>query len=110
MSPITTWQLQHGDCGYTSAFKWGELDNYYVGFVGYGLWNDHSSGTDWDVYDLGNGNVAFGVNIQNADGRWWYYYWNDVYGMQPGVKNGGMYLYVGTSSPSWASNTIGPYQ
>ena len=76
MTPIAQWQLRTTDFRFTA---WKVTSAAVTTIVVLLQDEVRSSGTTWDIYNLGNGNVALGAQVDD----WGYYYWNNHWGMLP---------------------------
>lgn len=104
MNPITTWQFSVSSQGAVNSYY---SDFYYAGgvaVVGFGS----GSGTSWQVFNLGNSQVALMTSKTDQDGKTHTYYWNSHYGTQSGGKNDGMMLW--NDEDRYSSSSIGQEQ
>lgn len=105
MDPITTWTITVDGVGTACEF---DAEYRYAGglcIAGFAS----GGGNAWQVYDLGGGQAAFSVTVQDQDGANWTYYWNSDYAPKAGYDNAGMTLWFG-SDPAFSSDTIGALQ
>ncbi len=98
MTPIAQWQLRTPDFRFTA---WKVTSAAVTTIVVLLQDKDQSSGTTWDIYNLGNGNVALGAQVDD----WGYYYWNNHWGMLPDTN-----IWLRADWESYGSDKIGPEQ
>lgn len=104
MNAITQWQFSVNGVGAVQVY---DHDFAYAGgFVIVGLGG--GAGTVFDVYSLGNSEIALSTTRWDQHGNPWTYYWNSHYGVSDDQqKNGGMMLWY---SGNYSSNSIGAEQ
>ena len=100
---MSTWQMWVPQIGPATVYV-NEF-GYAGGFVLVGIGD---GGSEFEVHDLGDGNVALSATLTDPKGNAYTFYWNSHYQTKHSDDNGGMVLW--NTIDGYASNSIGSEQ
>src|SRR6266566_9628675 len=104
MSAITNWQFSIDGLGTVQVYT---QDFYYAGgFVTVCIGD--GGGTDFEIFSLGNSEIALMTSLTDQDNNNHDYYWNSHYGTSDDSNNGSMMLWYWNDS--YDSTSIGSEQ
>ena len=103
---VAQWQLWMDGVGDECYIVEGDYDFGYAG--GIAIAGLSTSGSSWNIFDLGGGNIAVGIALQDANNQPIQFYWNSHNLTQGGPNNSGMALWDDTGN--YYSTSIGAEQ
>ena len=104
MSAITNWQFSVDGLGTVQLYT---SDFYYAGGLAIVCIGD-GGGNGFEIYSLGNSQIALMISITDQDGNNHSFYWNSHYATPNNDNNGGMNLWNDTDH--YESSSIGQEQ